>query len=123
LLQQTQKAEPRSWFDRRRVRNRPPRLAQVVPNVEKELDVLVRSVTSNNGSGATAGNMDQLSKRLAAFRADVPPGFLPAEKLSASIAAARKAKPDGIAIFAAGSLDREKLWEVLEREFAGRAAN
>ena len=98
------------------------RLAQVVPNVEKELDVLVRSVTSNNGSGATAANMDQLAKRLAAFRADVPPGFLPAEKLSASIAAARKAKPDGIAIFAAGSLDREKLWEVLEREFAARAA-
>ena len=98
------------------------RLAQARPSVEKELSGLVTPVTANNGGGATAANMDQLSKRLAAFRADLPPGFLPPEKLSAAIQAARKAKPDGIAIFAAGSLDREKLWDVLEREFAGQAA-
>ena len=99
-----------------------PRLVQIVPNVAKDLDTLVSSVTANNGSGATAANMDQLAKRLAAFRADIPPGFLPQEKLAASINAARKAKPDGIAIFAAGSLDREKMWEVLEREFKTEAA-
>ena len=79
-------------------------------------------VTAGDGTRATAVNMDQLAKRLAAFRADLPAGFLPPEKLSASIAAARKANPDGIAIFAAGSLDREKLWEVLEREFASPVA-
>lgn len=98
------------------------RLAQAVPNVEKDLSELVSLVTTNNGAGATTANMDQLSKRLAAFRADLPPGFLPGEKLSAAIRAARKAKPDGIAIFAAGSLNREKLWDVLEREFADRSA-
>ncbi|HVF47155.1 MAG TPA: putative glycoside hydrolase [Pyrinomonadaceae bacterium] len=99
------------------------RLAQFAPSVEKELAGMVSAVTSNEGSGATAANMDQLAKRLAAFRADVPPGFCPPEKLAASINAARRAKPHGIAIFAAGSLDREKLWEVLEREFADKKVN
>jgi hypothetical protein len=42
---------------------------------------------------------------------------LPAEKLTRSIEAARKAKPDGIVIFAAGSLRREKLWPTLEAAF------
>lgn len=98
-----------------------PRLARMAPGIEKELEALVRAVAANDGGGATVTNMDQLAKRLAAFRADLPPGFLPPEKLSASIAAARKARPEGIAIFAAGSLNREKLWEVLEREFAPAA--
>ena len=99
-----------------------PRLSQFAPTVERELIPLVQAVTSNNGSGATAVNMADLSKRLASFRADLPAGFLPGDKLVASIAAARKAKPQGIVVFAAGSLDREKLWDVLEREFAPRAA-
>ena len=98
------------------------RLRQVVPATESELAGLVVAVTANNGTGATADNMDRLAKRLAVFRADLPPGFLPPEKLSASIRAARKARPDGIAIFAAGSLDREKLWNVLEREFGVQSA-
>ena len=98
------------------------RLAQVVPATASELARLVGAVTADNGVNATAANMTDLSKRLAAFRADLPAGFLPEEKLAASIAAARKAKPDGIAIFAAGSLDREKLWGVLEREFGAQAA-
>jgi hypothetical protein len=42
---------------------------------------------------------------------------LPPEKLRLSIEAARKANPQGIAIFAASSLTREKLWGVLEEEF------
>ena len=94
-----------------------PRLAERAPNVEKDLAPLVAAVTANDGRGATSVNMDQLAKRLAAFRRDVPAGFLPTEKLTAAIKAARKAKPEGIAIFAAGSLDREKMWSVLETEF------
>lgn len=97
-------------------------LSRQAPSVEKELIPLVEAVTANNGMNATAANMADLSKRLATFRADLPSGFLPAEKLSASIAAARKAKPDGIAVFSAGSLNREKLWDVLVREFNPQAA-
>ena len=94
-----------------------PRLIQIAPGVEKELAPLVTAVTANNGQGSNSTNMDQLAKRLAAFRRDIPVGFLPTEKLAAAIKAARKAKPDGIAIFAAQSLDQEKMWGVLETEF------
>ena len=99
-----------------------PRLARFGPDLEREFAEMVEAVTAENGRGATRAKMDLLAKRLAAFRANMPAGFLPPEKLAIAINAARKAKPDGIAIFAAGSLDREKLWEVLEKEFADQVA-
>ena len=61
--------------------------------------------------------LDELLKLVARLRNDPPPGYLPVDKLTRSIEAARKAKPDGIVIFAAGSLSREKLWPTLEAAF------
>lgn len=93
------------------------RLAQFASTVEREITPLVDKATANNGRDATPELLDQIATKLAAFRADPPKGFAPPEKLRQSINAARKAHPDGIAIFAASSLTREKLWEVLEEEF------
>jgi hypothetical protein len=93
------------------------RLAQFAPGTEREISLLIEKITSNDGRGATPVLLDETAKKLAAFRADLPKGFVPPEKLKKSIEAARKANPDGIAIFAANSLTREKLWEVLEEEF------
>ena len=44
-------------------------------------------------------------------------GDYPAAKLTRAIDAARAAKPDGIALFSAGTLTRQKLWPVLEEIF------
>ena len=93
------------------------RLAQYAPQVERDVTLLINTVTANDGRGATPEALTELSRKLAIFRADLPPGFLPPEKLRLSIEAARKAHPQGIAIFAASSLTREKLWGVLEEEF------
>jgi hypothetical protein len=93
------------------------RLLQYAPEMEREIGLLVNAVSINDGSTATSVQLEDLAKKIAAFRADPPKGFLPAEKLKKSIEAARKAKPDGIVIFAGGSLTREKLWQVLEEEF------
>ena len=59
---------------------------------------------------ASAGKIYDLSTLIGS--PDMPP-----EKLTRAIEAARKANPDGIAIFAAGSLNREKLWPALEAAF------
>ncbi len=93
------------------------RLAQLAPDKEREIGSLVNAVTVNDGRGATPTALDELAKKIAALRLDPPPGFLPPEKLKRAIEAARKAKPDGIIIFAAGSLDRENLWSTLEEAF------
>ena len=93
------------------------RLAQVAPGRDRELRALVVANTANNGRDATTESLDRLAKAILDLRLDLPPGFMPPEKLARSIEAARKANPDGIAIFAAGSLDREKLWPALEAAF------
>jgi uncharacterized lipoprotein YddW (UPF0748 family) len=89
-----------------------PRLSKVAPDRERELARRIEAI--NTG---TPAEIDELLKLIAQLRRDPPPGYLPAEKLARSIEAARKAKPDGIAIFAAGSLTREKLWPALEAAF------
>jgi uncharacterized lipoprotein YddW (UPF0748 family) len=43
----------------------------------------------------------------------------PPEKLTRAIEAARRAGPDGIAIFAAGALTSQKLWDTLAKAFKG----
>ena len=93
------------------------RLAKYAPATERTLSRMIDTATANDGSRATAESLAELSKTLAAFRADLPAGFLPPEKLRMAIRAARKANPAGIAIFAGNSLTREKLWHVLEEEF------
>ena len=93
------------------------RLADVAPQRARELGTLVNAVTANDGRNATTAALDNLGKGIAQLRADLPPGFLPPEKLTRAIEAARKARPDGIVIFAAGSLTREKLWPALETAF------
>ena len=47
----------------------------------------------------------------------IDPDCKPPEKLARSIEAARKANPDGIAILAASSIDREKLSPAIEAAF------
>ncbi len=93
------------------------RLSSLAPERARDLGAMVSAVTADNGGGASIENLDNLAKAVARLRADLPVGFLPPEKLLRAIAAARKANPDGIAIFAAGSLTREKLWPALELAF------
>jgi len=93
------------------------RLAQFAPDKERDIGSLINALSANEGKGATPAALDTLAKKIAALRADLPVGYLPPEKLTRSIEAARQAKPDGIVIFAAGSLDREKLWPTLEEAF------
>lgn len=92
-------------------------LAEVAPGVEKEIATLVDAVAANDGRGATNAAIDSLLARMSRFRSDLPAGFFPPEKLLRSIEAARKANPQGIAIFAAGNLNIEKLWPALETAF------
>jgi len=93
------------------------RLSTVAPDREREIRSFVKVNIADNGRAATNESLDRLAKAVNDLRLDLPPGFLPAEKLVRAIEAARRANPDGIAIFAAGSLDREKLWPALEMAF------
>jgi uncharacterized lipoprotein YddW (UPF0748 family) len=90
-----------------------PRLSKIAPDRERELS---RSMTALK-SDPTPAAIDELLKLMTQLRNDPPPGYLPVEKLTRSIEAARRAKPDGIVVFAAGSLSREKLWPTLEAAF------
>lgn len=93
------------------------RLAPMAPARARELRQLI-AATESAEAGGLAAAAQNASKALAAIRADLPEGFCPPEKLFRSIEAARRAKPGGLAIFAAGSLTREKLWPALEKAFA-----
>ena len=93
------------------------RLAPLAPDTAKTLAQLVKAAEqASSEQQATA--VASLSTELAKVRADLPSGFCPPEKLARAIDAARRAKPDGIVIFAASSLKREKLWPALEKAFA-----
>jgi hypothetical protein len=89
------------------------RLAEVAPEVEKEIAGLVEAVVT----GATPASIDSLAARISRLRSDLPAGYFQPEKLLRSVEAARKAQPDGIVIFAAGNLKIEKLWPTLETAF------
>lgn len=93
------------------------RLAAVTPDRERELSHLVAVITAEEGRNINAATLDALAERLAKLRSDPPPGYFPLEKLTRAIEAARRARPDGIVIFSAGSLTREKLWPALEAAF------
>jgi len=93
------------------------RLAEVAPEREREMSALVTAISADGGRGTVPSALNELGDRLAKLRADPPPGYLPPEKLTRAIEAARKAKPDGIVIFFAGSVTREKLWPTLEATF------
>jgi uncharacterized lipoprotein YddW (UPF0748 family) len=90
------------------------RLSDLDPDRARSLASLVSAVSKVDEGRAPAA-LDELAKSLAALRADLPPGFCPAQKLAQAIDAARRAHPDGIAIFAASSVTREKLWPALEK--------
>lgn len=95
------------------------RLAPLAPDRAGQLRTAVEAVQRAPAEGLSAAAA-AASKALAAIRADLPPGFCPPEKLIAAIEAARRAKPNGIVIFAASSLTREKLWPALEAAFGER---
>jgi uncharacterized lipoprotein YddW (UPF0748 family) len=90
-----------------------PRLGEISPDRERELSRAVAALKAD----ATAAEIDEFHKLISQLRTHPPHGYLPVEKLTRAIEAARKAKPDGIAIFVAGSLTREKLWPTLEAAF------
>jgi uncharacterized lipoprotein YddW (UPF0748 family) len=90
------------------------RLSDLDADRAKPLAALVSAVGKPD-QGRSPAALDELAKSLAALRADLPPGFCPPRKLAQAIDAARRAHPEGIAIFAAGSMTREKLWPALEK--------
>jgi uncharacterized lipoprotein YddW (UPF0748 family) len=90
------------------------RLAPLAPDRAKALAALLSPLGTGDVAGQAATVRD-LAKTIAALRADLPEGFCPPQKLQAAIEAARRGKPDGIAIFAASSVTREKLWPALEK--------
>jgi len=90
------------------------RLSDLDPDRARPLAALASAVGKADPGRAPAA-LDELAKSLAALRADLPPGFCPPQKLAQAIDAARRAHPGGIAIFAAGSVTREKLWPALEK--------
>jgi uncharacterized lipoprotein YddW (UPF0748 family) len=92
-------------------------LAEVAPDVSKELSTLVEAVVAGDGNATTPAALDNLATRISKLRSDLPAGYFQPEKLFKSVEAARKAKPDGIVIFAAGNLNIEKLWPALETAF------
>ena len=93
------------------------RLARADPERERKIGALVAAVTADGGRAATPAALNDLSELLLGLRRDLPAGFLPPEKLKRAIEAARRANPDGIVIFSAGNLSREKLWPALEEAF------
>ena len=93
------------------------RLAPLAPGPAKALADLVAAAEHATAEQLPAA-VNAVSTELAKIRADLPPGFCPPEKLIRSIEAARRARPDGIAIFAASSVTQEKLWPALEKAFA-----
>lgn len=96
------------------------RLGKLAPEREREINALVLAVTADDGRAATPAAIDRLADAMSRLRNDLPPGYFPPEKLLRAIEAARKAKPDGIVIFAAGNLTIEKLWPALETAFKER---
>ena len=92
-------------------------LAPLAGDTARKLQELV-SAAEAAAPEAQPAAVATLSTELGKVRADLPPGFCPPEKLVRAIEAARRAQPDGIVIFAAGSLKREKLWPALEGAFA-----
>lgn len=93
------------------------RLAPMAPERARELRELIAATERAEADGLAAA-AQKASQALAQIRGDLPEGFCPPEKLLQSIEAARRANPAGVAIFAAGSLTREKLWPALEKAFA-----
>ena len=98
------------------------RLAQTASEREREIGALITTVTANDGRDATPAALNDLAARMLKLRADLPSGYLPPEKLLRAIDAARKANPDGIAIFSASNLTIEKLWPALEAAFKEQPA-
>lgn len=86
-------------------------LRPVSADRSKEIAQLVEAALA---PGAERASVEPLDKALAELRLRPPAGFYPPEKLTRAIAAAQRGKPDGIAIFSAGTLTREHLWPALE---------
>ena len=113
LLARSEKAKAiRASYDVLRVR-----LSEIAPDRDRDLRRQVDAITNDAGTNDSAAALDALLKLITELRSNPPVGYLPPEKLTRSIEAARKAKPDGIVIFVAGTLTREKLWPTLEAAF------
>jgi uncharacterized lipoprotein YddW (UPF0748 family) len=64
---------------------------------------------------------EELARLIQEILNDPPPGFCPEEKLLKVMAVVRKARAEGMVIFAASQLTQKKLWPALEKAFAGPA--
>jgi uncharacterized lipoprotein YddW (UPF0748 family) len=111
-LARTEKAKAiRASYDVLRVR-----LSAIAPDRDRDLQQKIDAIAVESSTNDPTA-LDALLKVITELRNNPPAGYLPAEKLTKSIEAARKAKPDGIVIFVAGTLTREKLWPTLEAAF------
>ena len=60
---------------------------------------------------------DILIEDIRKILSDPPPNFFPEEKLLRTIQIVKKAGAEGVAIFSAGIIQRNKLWSALEEAF------
>jgi len=54
-----------------------------------------------------------VQKRLSEFNANMPPGYLPSDKLTRTLERVKKSGVDGIVIFSAGGLSSAKFWDTV----------
>jgi hypothetical protein len=63
-------------------------------------------------------NRDAAQKKLNEFLANIPPGYLPPEKLVRTLETVKKTGVEGIIIFSAGGLSSSRLWDTVEAFFS-----
>lgn len=86
-------------------------LSKFSPQRAKTLDARFRSYLEKKIT------KDVLLEDIRKVLSDPPPSFFPEEKLLRTIQAVKRAGAEGVAIFSAGIIQRNKLWRVLKKAF------
>ncbi len=84
------------------------RLAEYAPDLAKTISEYL----------ADPKDRDAVRKRLGEFMANLPPGYLPPEKLLRTLERVRNTGVEGIVIFSAGGISSARLWDTVEKFFA-----
>lgn len=87
-------------------------LEKFAPKRAKQLDSSFKSWLKNKIQS------EKMVEALRGVLSDPPAGFFPEEKLLRTIETVRKAGAEGVVIFAAGIIQRNKLWPALEKSLA-----
>ena len=61
---------------------------------------------------------ETVQSKLSAFLANVPPGYLPPEKLLRTLERIKKTGVEGIIIFSAGGISSARLWDTVGSFFS-----